>query len=147
MWKFLGQGLNPRHSSNQSHCSDSAGALTCCTAREPPPPEHILISQSPRAGSCRRAFVLAVPLLGTLGSRVTSPGPPLGKEPPLVFPTCHLLCLRSYQYLGSQGFLPPLRLLEGGCTSSCSLPFVRIAMFSARGTGPLKDSVHSGNVK
>ena len=29
MWKFLGQGSNPCHSSSQSYCSDSAGSLTC----------------------------------------------------------------------------------------------------------------------
>ena len=34
MWKFRGQGSNPCHSSDQSHCSDSARSLTCCTTRE-----------------------------------------------------------------------------------------------------------------
>ena len=28
-WKFLGQGSNPHHSSNQSHSSDNARFLTC----------------------------------------------------------------------------------------------------------------------
>ena len=32
--KFLGQGLNPRHSSDPSHFSDNASSLTCCTTRE-----------------------------------------------------------------------------------------------------------------
>ena len=36
MWKFLGQGLNPHHSSNLGHCSDDTGSLTCCTTRELP---------------------------------------------------------------------------------------------------------------
>ena len=34
MWKFLGQGLNPRHCSNWSHCSDNVSSLTRCTTRE-----------------------------------------------------------------------------------------------------------------
>ena len=34
MYKFLGQGLNPFHSSNPSRCSDSARSLTHCTTRE-----------------------------------------------------------------------------------------------------------------
>ena len=34
MWKFLGQGLNLRHSSDLSHCSDNWGSLTCCATRE-----------------------------------------------------------------------------------------------------------------
>ena len=33
MWKFLGQGLNPCHNSNLSHCSDNARSLTFCTMR------------------------------------------------------------------------------------------------------------------
>ena len=33
-WKFPGQGLNPHHSSGQSHCSDNAGSSTHCTTRE-----------------------------------------------------------------------------------------------------------------
>ena len=32
--KFLGQGSTPCHTSNQSHGSDKAGPLTCCTTRE-----------------------------------------------------------------------------------------------------------------
>ena len=32
--KFLVQGLNLRHSSDSSHCSDNAGSLTCCTTSE-----------------------------------------------------------------------------------------------------------------
>ena len=36
MWKFLGLGTNPCHSSNSSHCSDNTGSLTNCTARELP---------------------------------------------------------------------------------------------------------------
>ena len=36
MWKFLGQELNSSHSSDPSHCSDSAGSLTHCTTREIP---------------------------------------------------------------------------------------------------------------
>ena len=28
MWKFSGQGSNPRHSSNPGHCSDNAGCYT-----------------------------------------------------------------------------------------------------------------------
>ena len=28
MWKFLGQGSNPHHSSDQSHSSDNARSLT-----------------------------------------------------------------------------------------------------------------------
>ena len=35
MWKFLGQEWNWQHSSNPSHCRDSAGSLTCCTIRTP----------------------------------------------------------------------------------------------------------------
>ena len=34
MWKFLGRGLNWRHSSNPSCCSDNAGPLTHCATRE-----------------------------------------------------------------------------------------------------------------
>ena len=34
MRKFLGQGLNPCHSSNPSHSSDNARSLTHCTTRE-----------------------------------------------------------------------------------------------------------------
>ena len=30
MWKFQGQGMNPHHSSNPSHCSDKASSLTLC---------------------------------------------------------------------------------------------------------------------
>ena len=33
-WKFPGQGSNPWHTSNPSHCSDNTGSLTCCTKRE-----------------------------------------------------------------------------------------------------------------
>ena len=33
MQKFLGQGLNPHHSSVQSHSSDNAGSLTSCVPR------------------------------------------------------------------------------------------------------------------
>ena len=33
-WKFPGQGLNPHHSSGQSHCSDNSGSSTHCTTRE-----------------------------------------------------------------------------------------------------------------
>ena len=32
--KFLGQGSNLCHSSNQSCCSDNAGSLTCCATKE-----------------------------------------------------------------------------------------------------------------
>ena len=34
IWQFLGQGLNARHSSNLSCCTDNTGSLTCCTTRE-----------------------------------------------------------------------------------------------------------------
>ena len=34
MWKFPGQGSNLCHSSNPSHCRDSARSLTHCTTRE-----------------------------------------------------------------------------------------------------------------
>ena len=34
MWEFPGQGSNLCHSSNLSHCSDSARSLTGCTMRE-----------------------------------------------------------------------------------------------------------------
>ena len=34
MWKFWGQGVNPRHRSNPSCYSDNAGSLTYCTTRE-----------------------------------------------------------------------------------------------------------------
>ena len=34
MWKFLGYGSNPCHSSNPSCCSDSPGSLTHCASRE-----------------------------------------------------------------------------------------------------------------
>ena len=35
MWKFPGQGLNPRHSSNLSnHCGDNARSLTHCATKE-----------------------------------------------------------------------------------------------------------------
>ena len=36
MWKFLGQGLNPCPSCNQSHSSDNTGSLTHWATREPP---------------------------------------------------------------------------------------------------------------
>ena len=36
MWKFLGQGSNPHHSSNPSRCNDNARSLTHCTKREFP---------------------------------------------------------------------------------------------------------------
>ena len=32
--RFLGQGLNPWHSSNPSHYSDNAGSLSHCATRE-----------------------------------------------------------------------------------------------------------------
>ena len=31
---FLGEGSNPRYSSDPSCCSNVAGSLTCCTTRE-----------------------------------------------------------------------------------------------------------------
>ena len=34
MWKFLGQGLNLCHISDQSRISDNAGSLTLCTTRK-----------------------------------------------------------------------------------------------------------------
>ena len=34
MWKFLGQGLTQRHSSDLSHCSDNPRSLTQCTKSE-----------------------------------------------------------------------------------------------------------------
>ena len=34
MWKFPGQGSNPCHSSEPSHCSDNVGSLICCNTRE-----------------------------------------------------------------------------------------------------------------
>jgi len=34
MWKFPGQGMNPSHSSDPSHCHDNIESLTCCTTRE-----------------------------------------------------------------------------------------------------------------
>lgn len=34
MWKFPGQGLNPSHSGNPSHCSDYARSLTCWATGE-----------------------------------------------------------------------------------------------------------------
>ena len=34
LWKFLGQGWNPWHSSNPSHCGDNTGSLTRCATRE-----------------------------------------------------------------------------------------------------------------
>ena len=34
MWKFLGQGSNPCHSNDPSHCSDKAKSLTQCATRE-----------------------------------------------------------------------------------------------------------------
>ena len=36
IWKFSGQGLNSRHSSEQSCHSDDAGSLTCCITGELP---------------------------------------------------------------------------------------------------------------
>ena len=36
IWNFQGQGLNPRHGSDPSCCSDPAGSLSQCTARELP---------------------------------------------------------------------------------------------------------------
>ena len=33
-WKFLGQGLDMRHGSASSQCSDNAGSLTHCTTRK-----------------------------------------------------------------------------------------------------------------
>ena len=35
MWKFLGQGLNLRHSSNPSRCRENARSLTCYATKEP----------------------------------------------------------------------------------------------------------------
>ena len=34
MWKFLGHGLNPCHSSKQSHNSDNDGSLMCWATKE-----------------------------------------------------------------------------------------------------------------
>ena len=34
MWKFPGQGSNPYHISDPSHCSDDTRSLTCCATRE-----------------------------------------------------------------------------------------------------------------
>ena len=34
MQNFLGQGLNPGHSSDPSHCSDNASSLNHCATRE-----------------------------------------------------------------------------------------------------------------
>lgn len=34
MWKFLGQGANPRHSSDPTQCSDNVGPLTYSATRE-----------------------------------------------------------------------------------------------------------------
>ena len=34
MWRFLGQGWNPRHGRNQSPCSDNTGFLNCDAIRE-----------------------------------------------------------------------------------------------------------------
>ena len=34
IWKFLGQGSNPCHSSNPSHCSDTTRFLTHCATKE-----------------------------------------------------------------------------------------------------------------
>ena len=34
MWKFLGQGSNPHHSSNPSHCLGNARSLTHCATGE-----------------------------------------------------------------------------------------------------------------
>ena len=34
IWKFLGQVLNPCHSSDLNHCSDYTGSLTCYATRE-----------------------------------------------------------------------------------------------------------------
>ena len=36
IWKFLGQGSNLCHSSDQSCCSDNTRSLTCCAIRELP---------------------------------------------------------------------------------------------------------------
>ena len=33
MWKFSGQGWNPCHSSDPSHCSDNTRSLTHCATR------------------------------------------------------------------------------------------------------------------
>ena len=42
MCKFLGQGSNPSHSSDLSHCSDNTESLTCCAPRELPFPHSYL---------------------------------------------------------------------------------------------------------
>ena len=34
MWKIPGQGSNPGHSSDLSHCTDNAGSLTHCATKE-----------------------------------------------------------------------------------------------------------------
>ena len=34
LWKFPGQGPNPRHSSDPSHRSNNSGSLTCCDTGE-----------------------------------------------------------------------------------------------------------------
>ena len=66
MGKFLGQGLNPCHSSHLSHSSDNPGSLTCCTSQEIPlapvfsPPTflsaHLLLNFQARTGSERRVL-------------------------------------------------------------------------------------------
>ena len=41
MWKFLGQGLNPCHSSDLCHWRDSTRSLTCWATREIPKEKYI----------------------------------------------------------------------------------------------------------
>ena len=43
MWKFLGQGSNPHHSSDPCHCSDNVESLTHCATREILPPLFFFI--------------------------------------------------------------------------------------------------------
>ena len=66
MQKFLGQGSNPHHSSNWSHCSGNTRSLTCCAARELPEPFFLEVhtrgplrnwevrGNSVNNGSCKR---------------------------------------------------------------------------------------------
>ena len=51
MWKFLGQGSNPRYNSDPSHCNDSEGSLTCWATREIPREREILTCNMSRTAN------------------------------------------------------------------------------------------------
>ena len=51
IWKFPGQGPNPCHSSDLSHCSDDAGSSTHCASRELPSDHWFLPLKTEQPGA------------------------------------------------------------------------------------------------